>query len=66
MPQPGEEQMFTLVTSDMTSYDLPGLNVKIIDKQLSSHMLDINSQPVYGELEQILRCMLTMMSTGMK
>ena len=39
------------LTSHVTIYASPGLNVKIHDKSFSSHILDIDSAPMYGEGE---------------
>ena len=44
------------LTSVMTSYNLPGLNVKILDKPLRGRILDENMGPIYGELRQTSAC----------
>ena len=64
-PEAKVKQMLTLPTSDIPSYELPGLNVKIRDKSLSSHILHKGSRSIYGELEHILTYMLKRQEIGL-
>ena len=47
-----------LLTSDIPSRDLQGLNVKIQEKPLSTRMLDIESGPINCEFVQTLTYMV--------
>ena len=51
---PEVKQILKLLNSYTTSYDLPGLNVKIPDRSLSRCILYKDSEPVWGELKQNL------------
>ena len=50
--------MLFLLTSDIQSYDLLGLNVKTPDRPLSKCIPDKDSGPTYGEFKWILTYML--------
>ena len=58
MSRPEIEQALKLLMSDIPSYYLPGLNVKIPEKPLNSQMLEMDSGPVHGEFKQTLTYML--------
>ena len=47
-----------LLISGILLYDLPGMNVKFYDRQLSRHTLDKSSGPIYGELEKTITYIL--------
>ena len=63
LPEPEVEQKHTLLTLDTPSYDLPSLNIRILDKPLSSHILDKNSGPIYCEMEHTITNMLENQAT---
>ena len=46
------------LTSDIPSYDLPGLGVKILDNPQNRRILDEDTGTIYDELEQTLKYML--------
>ena len=46
------EQALMLLTSDVPSYDLPGLHVKIPNQTQSRKILERDTGPIYGELKQ--------------
>ena len=48
------QQTLMLLTSDVPFYDLPCLNVKILDKPLRRWILDKDSGPIYGNVKQNL------------
>ena len=50
--------MLMSLTSDIPSYEIPGVNVKIPDRQLSRHIFDKDFGSMYGEPEQTVTCML--------
>ena len=50
--------ILTLLTSDIPSYDLLGVNIKILDKLLQSHILDKDSGSRYTDPVQSLTYML--------
>ena len=54
------QQMFTLLTSDISSYDLPGRNIRIYDKSLCNSILNNISDPgpIYVKHGQTLTYML--------
>ena len=58
LPEPDVEWTPMLVTSDISSYDLTGLNDKIQDKPLTRRIMHEDMDPIYNELEQTLPNML--------
>ena len=50
-PKPKIEQALMLLTSDIPSYDLPLLNVKIPEKPLSRRLMDKDTGPIYDQLK---------------
>ena len=69
MPEPEEEEMLILLRLDIQSCDIPGLNIRIPDKPLSSCILDIDSRSIHSDLEQTLTYVTGSQetdSTGMK
>ena len=56
-PEPEMEQALMLMTSNIPSYNLPGLNVKIPDKSLSRRKLEKDTGPIYCKPEQTLTYM---------
>ena len=46
-PQSEMEQVLILLTLDIPSYDLLGLNIRILDKPLSRRTLDENTGSIY-------------------
>ena len=53
-----------LLTSVVSSDDLPGLNIKIPEEPLSRRKLDKEAGSVYDELEQTLTYMLSSQDTS--
>ena len=51
-PEPQIEQLLTLLTSNIPSYNLSGLNVKIPDKPFNTQTLDKEYGPINSALEQ--------------
>ena len=48
------EETVMLLTPDIPFYDLPGPEVKVLDKPLSRQILGKDSGTIYGELEWTL------------
>ena len=58
IPGSDMEKALMFLTSDMPSYNLPDLNVKIPDKLLSRRILDEDTGLIYGKLQHTLTYML--------
>ena len=56
-PKQVMDQALILMTSDIQSYNFPGLNYQMSDKPLSKSILDKDSGLMYGELHQTLAYM---------